>query len=72
MGWRINEVIQRELVDDYCKEPIYSEEIKFTGDSITDMLFLTQDGQTVSLTYWQLYELYKVLENNHPALWGEG
>lgn len=71
MGWRINEVIERELIDDNCPEPIYSETIEFKGNSITDMLFLKQGDQVVNLTYWQLYELYKILKENQCVMWGE-
>lgn len=71
MGWRINEVIERELIDDNCPEPIYSEAIEFKGSSITDMLFLKQGDQVVNLTYWQLYELYKILKENQYCMWGE-
>lgn len=71
MGWRINELIERELIDDNCPEPIYSENIEFTGSSITDMLFLKQGGEVISLTYQQLYELHRILKENQYLLWRE-
>lgn len=64
MGWRINEVIERELIDDNCPQPIYSEIIEFKGNSITDTVFIKQGDQTVGMTYWQLYDLYKILKEN--------
>lgn len=64
MGWRINEVIERELIDDNCPQPIYSETIEFKGNSITDTIFLKQGDQTVGMTYWQLYNFYKIIKEN--------
>lgn len=71
MGWRINEVIERELIDDNCPQPIYSETIEFQGNSITDTVFLKQGHQTVGMTYWQLYELYKILKRKDYMFGGE-
>lgn len=69
MGFRLNFSIEREKIDDNWFTPSYSEEIKITGNSITDTLCFEQDGQFVGFTRSQFLELMDGLRKS--SIWCE-
>lgn len=51
MGFKIDFTIEGgDLIDDHCSPAIYSEDIKVSGNSISDTVCISQNGQCVGFT----------------------
>lgn len=54
MGFKIDFTIEGgKLIDDHCHPAIYSKDIEVGGSSITDSVYLQQDGQVIGFTTGQ-------------------
>jgi hypothetical protein len=69
MGFRLHFTIDKEMIDDNWTTPAYSEEILVEGNSITDTVCFTQDGQCVGFTLNQFLEMMEVLRKK--SIWCE-
>lgn len=80
MGFKIDFTIKGgHLIDDWCSPPIYSQDIKVSGNSISDVVYVSEGNNEVGFTADQwvefitkaldsslFYELKEKFRNENP------
>lgn len=65
MGFKIDFYVEGgELIDDHCSPPLYTQELKVYGNSISDVIGIEQGENTVWFTESQFKEFIKGVMNS--------
>lgn len=65
MGFKIDFIVEGDsLIDDHCVPALYTQEVKVTGNSISDVVCLAQDGNTVWFTESQFEDFIEKIMNS--------
>lgn len=64
MGYKLDFEVEKEYIDTWADGDIFQSAIKVSGSSVTDYIFLEQDGKTVAFTVSQFREMISKLKQS--------